>query len=197
MPLIVEGVVTTLNPSGTVNVAAAGPMVQRNAAGEFTRLTFRLYQGSQTLDNLRRIPEGVFHVTDDAALIARAALDLLGELPPLAPSQRVRVMRLADCCRAYEFRVIADDFGPPRSQLDAEVVAVCQGRPFLGFNRARHALIEAAIAASRRHLLGVEAIAAQLDRAEQAIERTGGPPEREALAAIRARESVPERIDDQ
>jgi hypothetical protein len=50
MPVIVEGVVTSLGADGDLNVAPMGPLVE----GDFSRLVFRPFQTSSTFRNLRR-----------------------------------------------------------------------------------------------------------------------------------------------
>jgi hypothetical protein len=62
--------------------------------------------------------------------------------------------------------------------------------PFLGFNRAQSAVMEAAILVSRLHLLPAEKIASELSYLQIAVDKTAGEPEREAwgwlIAAVAA-----------
>ena len=67
MPLILEGLVTTLDDSGGVNVSPMGPIVDP----QMQRLLLRPFPTSTTYGNLRRHGEGVFHVTDDVEMLAR------------------------------------------------------------------------------------------------------------------------------
>ena len=60
------------------------------------------------------------------------------------------------------------------------------GREFLGLNRARHAVLEASILASRAHLLPAGELRAELDRLQVLVDKTAGPREREAMAYVRA-----------
>ena len=55
-----------------------------------------------------------------------------------------------------------------------------RGREFIGFNRARHAVLEAAIVATRLHLLPAEEVDAEFRRLAVAVEKTAGPREFEA-----------------
>jgi hypothetical protein len=80
--LILEGIVTTLSSDGSPNISPMGPRVDR----QLTRLTLRPFQTSQTYQNLKRHGEGVFHVTDDVELIARAAVGKLAAPPALLPT---------------------------------------------------------------------------------------------------------------
>ena len=52
--------------------------------------------------------------------------------------------------------------------------------PFKGFNRAQAAVIEAAILASRLHMLPREKIERELGYLQIAVEKTAGPREHEA-----------------
>ncbi|HMO85457.1 MAG TPA: DUF447 family protein, partial [Lacipirellulaceae bacterium] len=67
---MLEGLVTTLNADGSVHLAPMGPLV----GADQDRLWLRPYATSTTYGNLCRTPAGVFHVTDDVELLARAAL---------------------------------------------------------------------------------------------------------------------------
>ena len=59
------------------------------------------------------------------------------------------------------------------------------GREFLGFNRARHAVLEASIIASRASLLPAGEIQAELERLQVLVDKTAGPREREAMEIVR------------
>ena len=83
--MILEGIVTTQNADGSVNVAPMGPIVE----GDFEAFLLRPYQTSTTYQNLKRYPFGVFHVVDDALLLARAAIDRWDELPATFPAEKV------------------------------------------------------------------------------------------------------------
>jgi hypothetical protein len=58
-------------------------------------------------------------------------------------------------------------------------------RPFFGFNRAKHAVIEAAILATRTNLLPPDQIRDQLSRLQPLIDKTGGPAEHGAFDFLR------------
>jgi hypothetical protein len=65
------------------------------------------------------------------------------------------------------------------------VVARGSGREFVGFNRARHAVLEASIIASRARWLAPEEIRAELERLQVLVDKTAGPREREAMQLVR------------
>jgi hypothetical protein len=146
------------------------------------RLALRPFRTSDTYRNLRRHGEGVFHVTDDAELIARAAV---GQVDAQArPAQAVKGFVLEGACRAYEFRVVRIDDREERVAIEAEVVRVERQRDFFGFNRAKHAVLEAAILATRVHLLPAEDIRRQFAALRSPVEKTAGPREREAFELL-------------
>ncbi len=174
--MILEGLATTRNPDENVNVAPMGPIVQ----GDFAALHFRPFPGSVTCDNLHRTRCGVFHVVDDVLLLVQTALDLPHDPPGFQPAQRVDGAILEQCCRWYEFRIESIDTTGERPLMVARVVHQGRNRDSWGFNRARHAVLEATIAATRLHLLPAAEIDAELERCRVRVQKTGG--ERERLA---------------
>ena len=177
--MILESIVTTVGPGGELNVAPMGPVVD---AG-LTRFRLRPFQTSTTFRNLQAHPEGVIHVVDDVLLIARGAIGALAE-PPTRPAEVVRGRVLQDACRSFEFRVVSCDASQPRSEIAVEIVHTATHRDFWGFNRAKHAVLEAAILATRLHLLPAEEIQAEFRRLEAPLEKTAGPRELEAFALL-------------
>lgn len=177
--MILEGIVTTLDELGTLNVAPMGPKVDP----EMRRFVLRPFQTSTTYRNLKTSREGVLHVTDDVLLIARAAIGRPVE-PPTRPADVVRGRILSDACRYYEFRVIDLDDRDQRTAITVEVVAQGRQRDFFGLNRGKHAVVEAAILATRTSLLPLEEILADLRRLAPLVEKTGGADERAAFALL-------------
>jgi len=179
--VILEGVVTTISAEGTVNIAPMGPQV----GATLERFVLRPFRTSQTFANLKAWGEGVFHVTDDVLLLARAALGMVDPVPRLVPAARVRGSRLADCCRYHEFRVGALDDRDERTRIDVEVVHTGRVRDFFGFNRAKHAVVEAAILATRTAFLPLDEIDAEYRKLAVLVEKTGGEQEHEAFDLLR------------
>lgn len=179
--MILEGIVTTLSPEGAVNIAPMGPRVE---AG-WDRFLLRPFPTSQTYRNLKAHGEGVLHVTDDVLLLARAAVGPVEPPPALAPAGRVRGFFLQDACRYYEFRITALDEREERVRMTAEVVGSGRLRDFFGFNRAKHAVVEAAILATRTDFLPAAEIEAEYRRLAVLVDKSGGPQEHEAFAFLR------------
>lgn len=184
--MILEGIVTTRNPDGGVNVAPMGPRVELTEGGapKFDRLLLRPFKTSTTFRNLARERCGVFHVTDDVLLLAKAAALDTFDPPPTVPAAAVKCDALADCCRYYEFVVESLDESEDRSRIEARVVLAGRVRDFFGLNRAKHAVVEAAILTTRRHLIPAETLRADFDRLRPLVEKTGGPAEHEAFALL-------------
>ncbi len=175
--LIIEGLVTTLNEDGTPRVSPMGPAVR----GDYASLILRPFPTSGTCANLRRAREGVFHVTDDVDLLARAAVNRLVDLPALREADCVQGRLLVDACQAIEFQVIDLDDSGQRVVITCEVVQRHRFRDFLGFNRAKHAVVEAAILATRLHLLKRELVERDFARLGEIVGKTGGEQEQRAF----------------
>jgi hypothetical protein len=173
---IIETVVTTINPDGTVNCGVMGV-----EWGE-ERIVIKPYRGTRTLRNLRATGAAVVNVTDDILLFSQAALG--DPHPPTRPAPTVEGAVLDDACSWREVRVEAIDDGAQRARVSTAVVGAGTGREFLGFNRARHAVLEASILASRAGLLAAEDLHAELRRLQVLVDKTAGPREREAMEYV-------------
>jgi uncharacterized protein len=176
---IIETVVTTINPDGSVNCGAMGV-----EWGE-QRIVIKPYRGTRTLRNLRATGAAVVNVTDDILLFSQAALG--DPHPPTRPAATVEGAVLDDACSWREVRVEAIDDGAQRARVSTVVVGGGTGREFLGLNRARHAVLEASILASRAGLLAAEDLHAELRRLQVLVDKTAGPREREAMEYVTRR----------
>jgi hypothetical protein len=92
---------------------------------------------------------------------------------------------LADACRWYAFRVSSIDDRLERTEIVADVIDSGRTRDFFGFNRAKHAVVEAAILATRVHLLPRDEIVAELARLAPLVQKTGGEQEEQAFQFLR------------
>jgi uncharacterized protein len=175
--MILEGIITTIGPDGAVNIAPMGPIVEPS----MERFLLRPFPTSQTYLNLRHHGEGVFHVTDDVLLLAKAAVGPVEPPPPMTPADKVRGFVLCDSCRHYEFRVADFDTREERVRINVDVVHADRLRDFFGFNRAKHAVVEAAILATRLHLLPPAEIDAEFRKLGVIVNKTGGQQEKQAF----------------
>lgn len=156
-----------------------GPRVD-NAVSTFTLRPFRT---AQTYLNLKRHGEGVLHVTDDVELFAHAAVGHF-PTPPCTPARAIQGYILNDCCRWFAFRVVACDETNERAEFHCETVDRGTQRDFFGFNRAKHAVLEAAILATRLHILPLAEIEAEFAKLAVIVRKTAGPTEHRAFAFL-------------
>ena len=169
--MILEGIVTTRNTDRTVNISPMGPGV--DAAME--RLLLRPFQTSTTYQNLKRTGQGVLHVTDDVLLLAQSAVGQPQPLPAMIEAAAIDGLILADACRWYAMQVESFDDRQERTEIVARVVDRGTIREFFGFNRAKHAVVEAAILATRTAFLPPDEIRGEFKRLAVLVEKTGGP----------------------
>lgn len=175
--LILEGIVVTLDAAGNPNIAPMGPRVDRDV----TRLILRPFATAQTYQNLQAAGGGVFHVTDDVELLAKAAVGKLVPLPALVPLPMFACPRLADACRWWAFEAESIDDSQPRVTINCRVASRGEIRPFLGFNRAKHAVLEAAILATRINLIPRTTLRSEFERLAIIIDKTAGHQEHRAF----------------
>lgn len=185
--MILESIVTTVSPEGRINIAPLGPIVHQ-PAGEETLPSFclRPYEGSRTCRNLLANGKAVIHVTDDVLLLARAAI---GDVAPegltcAAEGASPEHVRLRNCHRWFAVEVTQAGGTPPRHELTARCVAEGVVQPFFGFNRAKHAVIEAAILATRIDMIDSARMSDELQRLRIPVEKTAGPDEVAAFDLI-------------
>jgi hypothetical protein len=175
--MILEGIVTSQNAAGELNVAPMGPVVDTS----MSTLLLRPFQSSLTYANLKEHPQGVLHVTDDVLLLAKAAIGRLEADPATIAAEKIRGRVLASACRWYEFEVEELDDAEERTRIVCRVVHSGRLRDFFGFNRAKHAVLEAAILATRVHILPAQEIRDQFAALKTPVEKTAGPDEQSAF----------------
>jgi hypothetical protein len=178
--VILEGIVTTINPDGSANISALGPQVD---AG-FQRFVLRPFESSRTCANLVRTRRCVMHVVDDALLLARVVCGRLDPPPRLRALEADQGVYLEDACRWYALRILTIQDRSPRATMECEVTGCGRLRDFYGWNRACHAVVEAAILASRTDFLPATEILDQFARLRPLIDKTGGQRERDAFALL-------------
>jgi len=145
-------------------------------------IVLKPFLDTATYRNLTTTRTGVVNLTDDVRVFARAAIS--NPMCPTVPAEVVRGVVLADCCSWREVDVHSVDSTPPRSRIEAAVVHRGTKREFVGFNRARHAVLEAAIYATRLHLMPRALVDSELERLLVIVEKTAGPHEFEAMALL-------------
>jgi uncharacterized protein len=124
----------------------------------------------------------VVNLVDDVRIFARAAIS--NPDYPVVPAVAVRGVSLEAACSWRELTVRVVDSTPPRSRIETTIVHRGFRREFIGFNRARHAVLEAAIYATRVHMLERAFLESELARLQVIVDKTAGPAEQEAMALL-------------
>jgi uncharacterized protein len=174
--MILETIVTTVDRDGAVNIAPMGV-----EWGEQV-IVLKPFLETATFRNVSATGAAVVNLVDDVRVFARAAIS--NPAYATVPAAVVHGVVLADCCAWRELEVRSIDATPPRSRIEAAVVHRGTRREFIGFNRARHAVLEAAIHATRLHLLPREFIEQELARLQVIVDKTAGPEEFEAMRLL-------------
>ncbi len=182
--MILEAIVTTINEDGSTNISPMGPTISSAcdaARGtEIGQFALRPFDTSRTFANLKRTRCGVMHVTDDVMLFAMTAIGQKPKNPDLIDAKSIEGKILAEACRFYEFEVGFIDETGSRMHLNCSTVRHGKLRDFWGFNRAKHAVLEAAILATRLDFLPRQEIDETMHRLRVIVDKTAG--EREAAA---------------
>ena len=176
--MIIETIVTTMDATGAVNIAPMG--VEWTGGDEAPVL--KPFLETVTYRNVSATGVAVVNLIDDVRLFARAAIS--NPDYPVVPAIAVRGVSLRDACSWRELIVSSVDSTPPRSRIETTVVHRGFNREFIGFNRARHAVLEAAIYATRVHMLARDFIESELTRLQVVVDKTAGPAEHEAMALL-------------
>ena len=180
---IIEGLLLTLNDDRTVNLSPMG--VRFSTDGNMILL--RPFKTSRTYQNLARKAAGVFHITDDAVLIARAAVGDVDVLPPLTPIHGTDLGYLSDACQWHYLKLQSQDLSEARALFEMRVSNRGVIRNFMGFNRAKNSLVEAAILATRVGILPEEQITQHLEFLQPSVEKTGGVSEQQTFSQLKTR----------
>ena len=172
MPMIRETILTTAGPAGLVHMAPLGLI----ADGE--GWTIAPYRPSKTLDNLCAVPFAVANYTDDVRIFAGC---LTGRHHwPTVASDEVPVQRLAGALAHAELAVDRVTEDQQRPRFHCRVLRLTSHAPFLGFNRAQAAVVEAAILLSRLEMLQRDKIEQEIAYLQIAVGKTAGAAEQQA-----------------
>jgi hypothetical protein len=174
--VIIESIVTSIDPAGRVNFAPMG------VEWDEETIVLKPFLETTTFRNVSATRAAVVNLTDDAMLFAQGAIS--SPQFPSFPAEVVRGLVLEAACSWRELEVTTIDDTPPRSRIETRVVHRGVRREFLGFNRARHAVLEAAILATRTHLLPPEEIRDDYARLQVIVDKTAGPREQAAMALL-------------
>jgi uncharacterized protein len=177
--VIIESIVTTVAADGAVNCAPMGVEWDGTHA---TAIVLKPFLETATYRNIFDTRSAVVNIVDDVRIFARAAISN-PEYPTFAAAV-VHGVVLEDCCAWRELEVRTIDSTPPRSRIETVTVHRGTRREFVGFNRARHAVLETAIYATRLHMLPRDFIDAEVGRLQVIVDKTAGPREHEAMSLL-------------
>lgn len=170
--MINETIITTLNTDASVHIAPMGIRYENDL------FIISPFKPSTTLKNLERNGQAVINMTDDVRIFAGC---LTGYYHwPTVNTSVVDGKRLKAALSHIEIEVIrkeGDDIRP---------VFYCQEKhqenhaAFMGLNRAKAAVLEAAVLVSRLSMLPSEKIDNEIEYLQIAIDKTAGENELEA-----------------
>ncbi len=175
---IFETVVTTVDPDGTPHMA---PMGVRYQAAQVVLMPFK---PSTTLANVLATRTAVLNLVLDTRVFAGCVTGRRDW--PLVPAEQVAGMRLQAALGHVELALDSCTEDAERPLLRMARVHEATHAPFVGFNRAQAAVIEAAVLVSRLHMLPAEKIDREMAYLQMAIDKTAGEGEREAWAWLQA-----------
>jgi hypothetical protein len=147
-----------------------------------TTIVLKPFLDTATYRNVSATRAAVVNLVDDVRIFARAAIS--NPTYPTEPAAVVKGVVLTECCSWREVEATSIDSTPPRSRIETTVVHRGVKREFIGFNRARNAVLEAAIYATRVHLLSRDFIDIEMQRLQVIVDKTAGPEEHEAMTLL-------------
>lgn len=179
--MILESLVTTVSADGDVNLAPMGPIVD----DQLTKFTLRPFHPSTTLNNLQATRRAVVHVSDNAAMFGRCVLGTLPALPNMLSIHSGDFWVLEDCCRYFAVEVNDWKDDDLRPTVECRVIETGERRPFFGFNRGKHAVLEAAILATRKHLLPRQQLLDQFEQLQILVDKTASAEDKQVFAELK------------
>jgi hypothetical protein len=172
MPMVRETILTTISGEGRVHIAPIGIIADGDG------WIIAPFRPSTTLDNLRAVPFAVANYSDDVRIFAGC---LTGRFDwPTTTADEVPVPRLAHALAHAELAVTRVTEDEQRPRFHCRVVRLLSHAPFEGFNRAKAAVVEAAILVSRLDFLPREKIEKEMAYLEIAVSKTAGAAEGQA-----------------
>ncbi|HMK88491.1 MAG TPA: DUF447 domain-containing protein [Methylocystis sp.] len=179
MPMIRECVVTTLDASNAPHIAPLG-LIEEGA-----NWVIAPFRPSTTLHNLETRGLATASFTDDAEIFAGLVTGFRDF--PMQPVEGWPAQRLSDALAHAELEVERIEPDEKRPRFICAVRRVVSHRPFLGMNRARAAVLEAAILATRLDRLDQDKISREVAYLRIAVEKTAGDAEKRAWDRLMAK----------
>jgi uncharacterized protein len=174
--MIIETIFSTLNETGTPNFAPMG------IEWDETSVIVRPFRTSKTCRNLLSGGYGVANVSDNVLEYVRSAL--YNEILPSFPAVTIPGAILADTCSWLELKMVSNGGTEERAELKLHIMHSGRQRDFMGFCRARNAVIEATILATRLSFHGKNKVLDSLNQYMKVVEKTGSEIEKESFQLV-------------
>ena len=173
MGYVRETIVTTTNIDGTIKVSPLGVYVEDNL------IKLRPFKPSLSLENIIRNKSGVINYIDDvkifASCITKKNIDI-----EFVKVKKINCSRIKNAISHTEFKVEKIEDDDKRPTIICSPVNEETHQIFYGFNRAKSAIIELCILASRLGIIDNEKINNEIKYLKIAINKTAGKDELEA-----------------
>ena len=175
--MIIETIISTINTKGDVNFAPFGIKKRKNF------VFISPYIPSKTLENLKKSGTAVINYIDDAKYF----VDCLTGNKRFKKLESVKFKGffLADSLYHEEVKVVSVKNHKIRPTFKCEIVGEFIHKKYSGHNRARSAILEACILASRLNMIREENIRDELNYLEIIIDKTAGKRERSSWFKIK------------
>jgi uncharacterized protein len=174
--MIIETILSTLDENGHPNFAPMGVVWEKDL------VTVRPFRKTRTCRNMLSQRFGVANLTDNVLAFVQCGLYelVLGHFPAKAAAGVV----FEEACCWRELAVISIAGDEDRAELGCRVIHEGRQKDFLGFCRARNAVIEAAILATRLSFYDRNAVPEKMTQYGEIVAKTGGETERRAFQLV-------------
>lgn len=174
--MIIETIFSTLDENGRPNFAPMGV-----EWGEESVIV-RPFRSSITCRNLASSGYGIANLSDDVMAFVQCAL--YDEILPSFPATAIRGEVFQDACSWIELAVDSTGGTDDRAEFRCRILHKGRMKDFLGFCRARNAVIEAAILASRLSITNKQDALCSLKQYMKVVEKTGSDIEKQAFRLV-------------
>jgi uncharacterized protein len=174
--MILETIFSTLDEHGKPNFAPMGISWGDDS------VIVRPFRTSRTCHNLLSTGYGVANLSDNVLAFVQCAL--YNEILPSFPAIKVPGVIFQDACSWLELAVVAIGGSEERAECRCRVLYRGRQKDFLGFCRARNAVIEAAIMATRLGLHDRNGVADILNQCMKVVDKTGSEIEKKAFQLV-------------
>jgi len=174
--MILETIFSTLDENGKPNFAPMGIVWGDDS------VIVRPFRTSQTCRNLLSCGHGVANLSDNVLAFVQCAL--YDEILPSFPAVKVPGVIFQDACSWLELAVVAIGGSEERAEFRCQVLHRGRQKDFLGFCRARNAVVEAAIMATRLRLHDRNRVVNFLNQYMNVVDKTGSEIEKQAFQLV-------------